>query len=532
MSDTTHTIWHSAKRFFSGTLLSRISGMLRDMSMAYVFGASASIASFMVAFRLAHLLRRLFGEGALQSAFIPEFERLRHQDEKQAFKFFRDLALFMTLALSLFILFAGSLLSSVLIWGDLSPPNFEIVWLTLIMLPSLLFICLYGINASLLQCEKSYFTPSVAPVAFNFIWIGAVVALKNWNAPEAMPLLAIGVIAACFFQWLWTVPKTISLLKKGLNSSPWKDYFTQWTDIVKLGRPLALGLLGVSASQINNAMDALFARYAELEGPAILWYAIRLQQLPLALFGIAIAGAILPPLSRAIKAQDWNKYSLFLRHAITGTIVLMLPITAIIFCMGDTCVNLIYGRGDFNENAIRQTTHCLWAYGAGLIPSALVLIVAPSFYAQQNYFLPATASILTMLINLSLNAFFIFGLKWGAVSVALATSISAWINLIWLTSKSNQNLKFFMDKEFFNVTCKISLATFIAFSATLIMRSYVQNQSPFFLYENHLGLTRHFPIQLFEFSYQLISYVLIWLISSFLLELSPIHLLKGQLKKN
>ncbi len=346
MSDSTQTILRSAKRFFSGTLLSRIQEMLRDISMAYVFGVEASIASFMLAFRLAHLLRRLFGEGALQSAFIPEFESLRHQDEKRAFQFFRDLALVMSIALSLLILLSGGLLAAVLIWAELSPPNQEIVLLTLIMLPSLLFICLYGINASLLQCEKSYFIPSVAPVAFNIIWIVVVLALKNWSPQEAMPLLALGVIAAGFFQWLWTVPKTISF-RKGLNSSLGKNCLARWADIISLGRPLALGILGVAASQINNAMDSLFARYAELEGPAILWYAIRLQQLPLALFGIAIAGAILPPLSIAIKTLNWNKYEFFLQQALIGSTVLMFPVTAMIFCMGYSCDKSLLWQGGF-----------------------------------------------------------------------------------------------------------------------------------------------------------------------------------------
>ncbi|KIC73523.1 lipid II flippase MurJ [Candidatus Protochlamydia amoebophila] len=106
MTDSTHTIFQSAKHFFSGTLLSRLSGMIRDISMAYAFGTEASIASFMVAYRLAHLCRRLFGEGSLQSAFIPEFESIRHRDTERAFRFFRDLVISLTLFLVfLFCLF-------------------------------------------------------------------------------------------------------------------------------------------------------------------------------------------------------------------------------------------------------------------------------------------------------------------------------------------------------------------------------------------------------------------------------------------
>lgn len=528
MSDSTHTILHSAKRFLSGTLLSRITGMLRDISMAYIFGASASIASFMVAFRLAHLLRRLFGEGALQSAFIPEFEHLRHQDEKKAFAFFRDLVVFMSLALSLVIFISASALTAALLWLELSPPNYEIVFLTLLMLPSLLFICLYGINASFLQCEKCYFTSSVAPVAFNLIWIGAVFALKSWSPAEAMPVLAVAVIAACFFQWLWTVPKTVSLLKNELKHSLGKNLLGQWKAIVHLGRPLTLGILGVAASQINSAVDTLFARYAELTGPALLWYAIRLQQLPLALFSIAIAGAILPPLSRAIKAQDWQKYSHFLQQALIATCALMLPITAIIFCMGESCVNLVYGHGDFKELEVWQTTYCLWAYGMGLIPSALVLILASSFYAQQNYFLPAAASFFTMILNLALNSLFIFGLGWGASSVALATSISAWLNLFGLSTYLVSYGHLVINREVLQILAKILVSTLTAFFITLFIRNLIE-QIPLFSFYN-LHLTHSFPQQLFQFIYQFTIFVLICLLSCYSFNLNKAQLLNFQIK--
>ncbi len=429
MKDTIHTIRRSSRRFFSGTLLSRLTGMFRDISMAYVFGTQPSIAAFMVAFRFAHLLRRLFGEGALQSAFIPEFEALRHQQEQRAFLFFRDLTLVLTLFLILLIGVCGAGLAGFLWWGDLHPDNQEIVSLTLLMLPSLLFICLFGLNASLLQCEKSYFIPSVAPVAFNGIWIAIVFSLRNMPAEQAMPWLSFGVVIACLCQWLLTVPHTLKSLKNIRSSAIWSTFHRISPDLYQLGKPLALGILGVAASQINNAIDSLFARYAEPEGPAFLWYAIRVQQLPLALFGIAVAGAVLPPLSRALKAHQWEDYYHFLHDALYRTWIFMLPLTGALFVMGDTSIQLLYGRGDFSPQAVVQTTYCLWAYGIGLIPSALVLVLAPASYAQSNYVLPAIASFITMLLNLLLNTLFIMEFQWGAVSVALATSISAWINL-------------------------------------------------------------------------------------------------------
>jgi putative peptidoglycan lipid II flippase len=479
MKDTIQTIRRSSHRFFSGTLLSRLTGMLRDMSMAYVFGTQPSIAAFMVAFRFAHLLRRLFGEGALQSAFIPEFETLRYQQEQRAFIFFRDLSLTLTVFLILLIGLISGVLGSFVLWGDLKPANQEIITLTLFMLPSLLFICLFGLNTSLLQCEKSYFIPSVAPVAFNGVWIVAIFYLREMPVEQAMPWLSLGVVIGCFFQWILTVPQTLKSLSQILSSSFWHSLNLTSKDLRLLGKPLALGILGVAASQINNAIDSLYARFAEIEGPALLWYAIRIQQLPLALFGIAIAGALLPPLTRARKAQRLEEYRHFLSDALFRSWFFMLPLTAALFVMGDTFVKFLYGRGDFGSHSVVQTTYCLWAYAIGLIPSALVLILAPASYAQSNYRLPAYASFLTLLLNLFLNTLFIMYFGWGAISVAIATSISAWINLLLLGWNLSRIDHLLFPYSLLKKGMPVSLATLGALYGTYEMRINLQS-IPFF----------------------------------------------------
>jgi putative peptidoglycan lipid II flippase len=432
MTDTLQSIHTSAKRFFSGTLLSRLSGMLRDVALAFFFGTQPALAAFMLAFRLSHLLRRLFGEGALQSAFIPAFESLRHQQAERAFLFFKDLTWTLTLFLILLI-GAGEIgLGLCLYLLELNDSYRQILILTALMLPSLLFICLYGLNASLLQCEKYYFIPSVAPVAFNAIWILVLPFLYALPINQAMQGLALAVVGACFCQWFFTYPLTKNVLNKTLLTQPMSPPTFLSLDVKLILKPLSLGIIGVAASQINNTVDMVFARYAQSDGPALLWYAIRLQQLPLALFGIALAGAILPPLARARKTQQWENYHHFFQDALIRTWNFMLPLTLFLFVAGDACVNLLYGHGEFSAQSVEETTLCLAGYSMGLIPTALVLILAPACYAQQAYHLPAFASIGSMVLNLLLNAFFIFGLGWGALSVSLATSFSAWINVLFL----------------------------------------------------------------------------------------------------
>lgn len=466
--DSEHSILRSAKRFFGGTLLSRCSGVVRDMAMAYTFGTEAAVAAFLVAFRFAHLLRRLFGEGALQTAFVPYFEEMRLSGAKKASFFFRDLVASLSLFLLLLILVSMGALGAALALLDLSSGNYQILFLTLLLMPSLLFICLFGINASLLQCEKKFFTPGVAPVAFNLIWALGVFSLWNLSALDAMPWLAGWVIIACLAQWAITIPQTIAALKKLDLSTSWRDIHLFSSDVKKMIGPLFLGIIGVAASQINNALDAVFARFASLEGPAFLWYALRIQQLPLALFGIAIAGALLPPLTRALKNNDIPTFNNFLAFALQRTLALMLPITMAIFVMGDTVIQIVYGRGDFANNSIMGTSHCLWGYAAGLIPMTLVLILAPAFYAKNDYRTTSAASVFAMLLNVALNAWWILDLGWGTQSVAWATSVSAWGNFLWLAIRLPHNEALY-SRSLGIAICKATLAAVLAGVAVIYM---------------------------------------------------------------
>lgn len=480
MHDTTQSIVRSASRFFSGTMLSRITGMLRDMALAYAFGTQSAVAALLVAFRFAHLLRRLFGEGALQTAFIPHFEELRKKNPMRASQFFCDLAISLTAFLIGLIMSIMVLLWVFLTFIELSPGNTEILWLTLLMLPSLLFICLFGINAALLQCEKSYFVPSAAPVAFNLIWIIGIFSVASLSSTAAMSWLAGFIVIACLAQWAITLPKTLNILNSYQHEGLWKHVKFFSKDVLQLIKPLILGMIGVAASQINNAFDAIFARWADAEGPAFLWYAIRLQQLPLALFGIALSGALLPPLVRALKNEDTVKYQRFINFALRNTIYFMLPITAALIVMGDHCINFIYGRGDFTSFSIIETTRSLWGYTIGLLPMALILILAPAFYAKGDYRTPSMAAAGSMVMNIALNAVLIGFFDLGAASVAVATSVSAWFNLTWLGYVLSKQQGSFGVFNLLPGISKVALAVAVASASTIITDIAVWGQSSFF----------------------------------------------------
>jgi putative peptidoglycan lipid II flippase len=500
MSDSVKSIHRSALKFFSGTMLSRITGMVRDMAMAFAFGTEALLSTFMIAFRFAHLARRLFGEGSLQNTFIPHFEALRLENPAKAYAFFRDFAATLALLLSLLIALSMGIL---IFFLDQS----FLVKLTFYMLPSLLFICLYGLTAAFLECEKSYFIPSVAPVAFNGVWIASCLLLMSLPIEQAVIGLSMAVSFACFAQWAFTLPLAISFLKGSpLTFTPFSP------NVRKALGPLFLANIGVGASQINNALDPLFALFANQEGPAYLWYSMRIQQLPIALFGIALSGALLPPLSRAIKGGNKDQFQLFFRKAKEKVALFTLPLTAGIIATAPACTNLLFGRGQFTLESVEGTARCLIAYGFGLFPMTFILIAAPSLYAFGDYKTPTRLAVIAMLINITLNALFVFLLGWEAASVALATSLAAFWNGHYL-QKALEEKEILQKKRDFHLLKCIAIGLLgmgAVFLTDLALIGKISAAELFF--DPPLALSQDFSDQLFLFSAEAAAFLIATLI--------------------
>lgn len=414
--------------------------MLRDVILAFSFGTHEALAALFVAFRLANLARRLFGEGALQSAFIPLFEDVRKKSPQQGCRFFRDLSILWTGLLTLFCIVAMVGITGFLHLFSVGRGTEEILELMVIMMPSLLPTCLFGLNISFLQCQKQYFAAAVAPIFYNLVIIVSALCLCRYDPKNIMPLLSIGIVLACAAQWCASFLPVLRHCKTVLSGAFFSDIALYSPDIKRLWKPLTLGLVGIGASQINNAVDAIFARAADLEGPAQLWFAIRFQQLPLALFGIAISSAILPPLSRAIHAGDEARYRSFLEYGIRQVIALLVPCTGLLLVAGMAMINCIYGHGGFQATSVVSTTGCLHGYALALIPAGIIIVLAPAFYAKGNYTIPMRGACISLFLNTALNSIMVFGFEWKAISVTIATSISAWVNALYLYSQLKKEL--------------------------------------------------------------------------------------------
>lgn len=477
MQDSVQTIHRSAARFFSGTFISRISGGARDMAMAYTFGTDPALAAFMAAYRFAHLARRFFGEGSLQNTFIPHFEAFRAESPMRAFAFFKDLKASLLLILGFLIVLCSAFLIFFI--------ENAVVFYTLLMLPSLFFISIYGLNAALLGCEKIFFTASIAPCAFNLVWIGAVFTFSGLPIHTAIIALSLSIIIACMAQSMVTMPAVRSILPEGLKIQLFSS------DVKAVMKPLFLANFGVAAVQINNALDPLFALFANSEGPAWLWYAIRLEQLPLALFGIALANALTPPISRAIKSGNLEQFHHFFQFASHRTLFVTTLMTAAIFAVGPSAVNLLYGRGQFDLHSVTGTSLCLLSYALGLFPTAFILIAAPALFAFNDYKTPTKGAILATILNITLNSLFVFVFQWTSASIALATSIAAFWNAHYLSKTLKVKVK---------ITQNLLLALF-ALSITWLIELYLYQEIPTLqlLMGHPLTLPSSFPEQLTHF---------------------------------
>jgi putative peptidoglycan lipid II flippase len=479
--DSLSTIGQSTFFFFSGTMLSRISGMFRDISLAYAFGAHGALAALFVGFRFAHLFRRLLGEGTLQSAFIPLFEEVKAQNFASGCRFFRDLSLLWTVLVStICLLIMGLLWLCLPLFG---PETKEIVTLSLIMVPVLLPTSLFGLNSCFLQSQKEYFISAVSPLFFNLTLVLSVFVLRSMPAVKAMPLLSAAIVLAATVQYVISFVPVFRSCFQELRGQIFRgvSFFSQ--EIKRFWKPLSLGVIGISASQINSAIDSLFARAAETQGPAHLWFAIRFQHLPLALFGVALSNAILPPLTRAIQAGETAKFLSFVEYAIRQVFALLLPCTAILFVLGISMINCIYGHGNFDSTAIFATTQCLHGYTLALLPTGIVIVLAPIFYAQKNYTIPVRGAYLSLLLNTVLNAIMVFGFGWGAVSVTIATSISAWINAFYLYWNARRFFGPLITRKGYEQIFQLILVVFAATAFVLMILSIFFSLPPLFHYE-------------------------------------------------
>ena len=420
----------------SATMLSRVLGLLRDVVLANLIGANGNADAFFVAFKIPNFLRRLFAEGAFAQAFVPVLADTRERGGQAAVRALVDRVAGVlggtVLVLTLITVMASPVVATIFAPGFLRDPAKLALTGDLIKLtfPYLLLISLTGFAGAILNSYQRFAVPALTPILLNL----SLIAAALWFAPsvdEPVVALAVGVLVAGFAQLLFQVPALAGI---GLVPRPrWAHRHEGVKRIMVLMVP---ALFGVSVSQINLLLDTVLASLLPTGSVSWLYYSDRLTELPLGVFAIAIATVILPTLSGQRARADDPAFASTLSWAIRSVLLIAIPATAALAILAEPLLATLFQYGAFNGDDRAMAAASLRAYTLGLGAFMLVKVLAPGFYAREDMRTPVRIGIIAMAANMVLNIAFVFPLMWwlnlGHVGLALATSVSAWLNALLL----------------------------------------------------------------------------------------------------
>ena len=425
------------------TLLSRITGLVRELLMAATFGASAMTDAFNVAFRIPNLFRRLFAEGAFSQAFVPALAASKEQHGEQATKLIVDrVGTLLTWALLLTCV-AGVAAAPVLVWAMASglkqePRSFEAaVFMTRWMFPYIGFMSLVALSAGVLNTWKRYAVPAATPVLLNVAMIAAAWLGAPWfkaHGIEPIYAMAAGVMLGGAMQLAVQIPALmrLGLLPSiGLNTTAirqaWADPATR-----SIARLMVPALFGVSVAQISLLINTQIASHLTTGSVSWLGYADRLMEFPTAMLGVALGVVLMPQLASAKAANDPGRYSAMLDWGLRLVVLLAVPCAVGLLTFAKPIVAVLYHYGAFATNDVQQTTTALMGYGVGLIGLVAIKVLAPGYYASQDIKTPVRIAdvvlVLTQLLNIALVPLL------QHAGLALAIGLGALINAAWLLS--------------------------------------------------------------------------------------------------
>jgi len=415
------------------TLLSRVFGLLRDIALATVFGASGGTDAFLVAFKIPNFMRRLFGEGAFSLAFVPVFSEYREKHDKAALK---DLVNHVAGTLGGFLLvlsILGMIFAPALVY--LFAPGFTsnagqmqlTADLLRITFPYIFFIALVAFAGGILNSFHQFAIPAFTPVLLNICLIASVFFLAPYF-DEPLMALAWGVAIAGVTQLLLQFP---ALLKLGLMPIP--KIKRGHEGVKKITRLMIPAIFGSSVAQINLLLDTVIASFLVTGSVTWLYYSDRLLEFPLGVLGIAIATVILPTLSQQHARASAEQFNQTLNWALRLVALITLPACAGLFILAGPILASLFEYGKFSAHDTYFSSLSLMAYMLGLPALIVIKILAPGFYARQDTRTPVRIGIIAMVCNMFLNILFVVPLVFmdyqaPHVGLALATSLSAYIN--------------------------------------------------------------------------------------------------------
>jgi putative peptidoglycan lipid II flippase len=409
------------------TLLSRILGLVRDVVVASHFGASGSADAFFVAFKIPNFLRRLFAEGAFSQAFVPVLSEYRTQRT-----LFDVQLLVARVAGSL-----GSVLICITVLSVVAAPVLTAIFapgfymhdseryelaseMLRITFPYLGLISMTAFAGAILNSYERFAVPAFTPVLLNLCLIGATLLFSEWFERPIFAL-AWGVLVAGFVQLAFQLP---FLWRIRLLPGPVVDF--SHPGVKKIMTLMLPALFGVSVAQVNLLLDTVLASFLQAGSVSWLYYSDRLSELPLGVFGIAIATVILPALSRKHAEKSLDQFSQTLDWALRMVLLIGLPAALALVLLAEPLLITLFHYGALTERDVDMASGSLQAYGCGVLAFMLIKVLAPGFFARQDTRTPVRIAVIAMAVNMVLNLILIWPL--AHVGLALATTLAAFLN--------------------------------------------------------------------------------------------------------
>ncbi|OGW34685.1 MAG: murein biosynthesis integral membrane protein MurJ [Nitrospirae bacterium GWD2_44_7] len=428
--DEKRNITKAAGIMSAATFISRVLGYVKDMILAIYFGATGLSDTFFVAFRIPNLLRELFAEGSMSSAFIPvltEYQAKNGKDEAKRLVrvTFTFIIIFVGLICLIGIIFAPSIVTAIAPGFLNMPEKFSLtVLLTRIMFPFLLFISLAALIMGALNSRRVFFIPALAPAMLNVSIIVTVIALAS-KMEQPIIAVAIGVALGGFVQFAFQIP---SFLKNGYSIRP--EYDLGHQGLKKMSVLMLPATMGMAVAQINIFISTILASYLAAGSITYLYYSMRLVQFPVGIFGVAMGMAVLPTLSEHALKGDYEKLRDDFSFALRLLFFITIPAMAGLIALREPIVNILFQRGRFDYAATAGTADALLFYSLGIWAIVGVRIVTASFYSMQDTKTPIKILVVTVMTNIILSLILMRPLKHSGL--ALANALASTVNFLLL----------------------------------------------------------------------------------------------------
>ncbi|HPF47178.1 MAG TPA: murein biosynthesis integral membrane protein MurJ [Emcibacteraceae bacterium] len=445
--------------FGSFTMISRVLGFVRDIFMAAVLGAGTVSDCFVVAFKLPNFFRRLFAEGAFSASFVPIFSvTLEKGGKEQALRFaeeaFACLAITLLLFVGLMELFTPALIYVMANGFTDNAAKFDLaVTLTRFTFPFILFVSLVSLLAGILNSLGKFAETAATPIILNLCMISALVFWSNSMETPAHTL-AIGVSVAGFIQILFLYRATVKAGYRIRLIMP-----TLTPRVKRLLIVMGPAALGAGVIQLNLLLDMVIASHLPDASMSYLYYADRLNQLPVGVIGVALGTVLLPVLSRNIASGNEAKVVSSQTKAIEMGLFFTIPAAVAFLIVPDDLIHVLLERSNFSAQATIETSITLAAYAAGLPAYVLAKVFVPGYFARGDTKTPLKFAIVALIINVSLNL--ILMQYFAHVGLAMATAISAWINVMMLCGGLVLRGQYVIERKLLIRLSKYILCSFI-----------------------------------------------------------------------